>query len=88
MSGIHAAWNCFQGSVFSFYVSGIPIQESFIKVSTQGPDWLSGGKFGVEGSIFSVLVQSAVIAWLIYDLYIKNKYQLFKATTAQQDATV
>ncbi|NQN68327.1 CPBP family intramembrane metalloprotease [Streptococcus suis] len=73
ISGIHAAWNCFQGNVFAFPVSGSQAGQAFIAVNTSGPDWLSGGIFGVEGSIISLIVQGFMIAWLIYDLYFKNK---------------
>ncbi|HEM5997370.1 TPA: CPBP family intramembrane metalloprotease [Streptococcus suis] len=72
ISGIHAAWNCFQGNVFAFPVSGTQAGQAFIAVETSGPDWLSGGAFGVEGSVISLIVQGFMIAWLIYDLYFKN----------------
>ena len=73
ISGWHAAWNCFQGNVFNFPVSGTETGQGFIQVYTQGPEWLSGGQFGVEGSIVSILVQLLIICWLTYDLYFKHK---------------
>ena len=73
ISGAHAAWNCFQGNVFGFPVSGTEAGTAFISVKQQGPDWLSGGAFGVEGSIISVTVQALIIAWLSYDLFLKKK---------------
>ncbi|HFU4205050.1 TPA: lysostaphin resistance A-like protein [Streptococcus suis] len=69
ISGIHAAWNCFQGNVFAFPVSGSQAGQAFISVNTAGPDWLSGGAFGVEGSIISLLIQAGMISWLVYELY-------------------
>ncbi|MGU7887361.1 CPBP family intramembrane glutamic endopeptidase [Streptococcus suis] len=69
ISGIHAAWNCFQGNVFAFPVSGTQAGQAFIAVETSGPDWLSGGAFGVEGSIISLLIQAGIITWLVYELY-------------------
>ncbi|WP_105154772.1 CPBP family intramembrane glutamic endopeptidase [Streptococcus suis] len=69
ISGIHAAWNCFQGNFFSFPVSGTQAGQAFISVNTAGPDWLSGGAFGVEGSVISLLIQAAMITWLVYELY-------------------
>ncbi|HFU4055414.1 TPA: CPBP family intramembrane glutamic endopeptidase [Streptococcus suis] len=74
IAGIHAAWNCFQGNVFAFPVSGTQAGQAFIAVETSGPDWLSGGAFGVEGSVISLVIQGIIIGWLIYDLYFKNKY--------------
>ena len=73
ISGAHAAWNCFQGNVFGFPVSGTDAGPAFISVKQQGPDWLSGGAFGVEGSIISVTAQALVIAWLSYDLFFRKK---------------
>lgn len=69
ISGIHAAWNCFQGNVFAFPVSGTQAGQAFISVITTGPDWLSGGAFGVEGSVISLLIQAGMITWLVYELY-------------------
>ncbi|HEM5077920.1 TPA: CPBP family intramembrane metalloprotease [Streptococcus suis] len=69
ISGIHAAWNCFQGNFFAFPVSGSQAGQAFISVNTAGPDWLSGGAFGVEGSIISLLIQAGIITWLVYELY-------------------
>ena len=73
ISGAHAAWNCFQGNVFGFPVSGTDAGTAFISVKQQGPDWLSGGAFGVEGSLISVTAQVLVIAWLSYDLFLRKK---------------
>lgn len=73
ISGFHAAWNCFQGNVFSFPVSGTDTGSAFISVTTQGPSWLSGGKFGVEGSIVSIVVQLILIFYLYYEIFIKGK---------------
>ncbi|HEL1586167.1 TPA: CPBP family intramembrane metalloprotease [Streptococcus suis] len=73
IGGLHAAWNCFQGNVFAFPVSGSEAGQAFIQVRTMGPEWLSGGGFGVEGSVISLLVQSLIICWLTYDLFLKKK---------------
>ena len=71
--GIHAAWNCFQGNVFSFKVSGIDSGVAFIDVATKGNSLINGGAFGVEGSLVSVIVQVIVIGYLSYDLYQKGR---------------
>lgn len=73
IGSLHAAWNCFQGNVFAFPVSGTQAGHAFIQVGITGPEWLSGGNFGVEGSVISLFVQSGMIAWLVYDLYYKHK---------------
>lgn len=84
--GIHAAWNFFQGSIFSFSVSGNNTDFSLVQISIQGPEWLSGGKFGVEGSIISVLIQAIFILWLICDL--KQKNHLVKKTETDKNKKI
>jgi membrane protease YdiL (CAAX protease family) len=48
--GLHIAWNFFQGAVFGFPVSGIPI-EGLLHIQDAGPAWLTGGEFGPEGGL-------------------------------------
>jgi membrane protease YdiL (CAAX protease family) len=60
--GIHFAWNFVQGPILGFAVSGLEIP-SLLRVTAQGPDVLSGGRFGAEGSLFAVLVLTGAIGW-------------------------
>ena len=53
--GMHAGWNFFQGPVFGFAVSGYGT-ETILVHKLNGPDWLTGGEFGPEGSIFTILI--------------------------------
>ena len=53
--GIHTAWNFTQGGVFSVAVSGGDSHGLF-NTTLSGPDWLTGGAFGIEGSVVAVLV--------------------------------
>lgn len=72
ISGFHAAWNCFQGNVFAFKVSGIDTGLAFINISTKGSSWLTGGDFGVEGSLVSIAIQLVLVIYLYHDLFIKG----------------
>jgi uncharacterized protein len=63
--GLHAAWNYTQGSVYSGIVSGNAPPNGFFKSTLQGPDWLTGGSFGVEGSVMPLLVCGSVAIWFI-----------------------
>jgi membrane protease YdiL (CAAX protease family) len=61
--GIHVGWNFTQGGLFSVPVSGFPAKGMIQGVLT-GPNWLTGGVFGVEGSalaVVAVLVGSAAL---------------------------
>jgi len=61
--GMHLTWNFFQGPVYGFEVSGMSIQ-GMIRQELSGNDWLTGGAFGLEGSVVTVVVVLAA-AFLI-----------------------
>lgn len=53
--GLHMAWNYFQSAVFSGVVSGAVSDPGLLKATIEGPDWLTGGSFGMEQSVFALL---------------------------------
>jgi len=62
--GLHLGWNWAQGYVFGFGVSGTE-QAGWLKPVFQGQaEWLTGGAFGPEASVFSPLVSIVVIILL------------------------
>lgn len=62
--GIHAGWNFTQGAIFSVAVSGNESHGFFI-ARMQGPDYLTGGKFGAEASLIAVFVCMAIVPWML-----------------------
>ena len=62
--GIHIGWNFTQGGIFSVPVSGFATNGLFDGTIT-GPEWLSGGHFGVEASVVAVVVCVAFALVLI-----------------------
>ena len=52
---LHFSWNFFQGSILGFEVSGMNISSLF-QQTLKGPDMLTGGAFGFEGSIVCLLL--------------------------------
>lgn len=48
---IHFAWNFMQSAIYGANVSGNAIKKTLIVSKIEGPDWLTGGEFGPEGSI-------------------------------------
>jgi len=54
--GFHLAWNYTQSAIFSSIVSGNDAQQGLIKSTVDGPDWLTGGSFGVESSVLALLL--------------------------------
>lgn len=61
--GIHAAWNFTQGWVFSVPVSGGEAPLGLLITRRVGPDWLTGGTFGLEASVVAMIV--ATLAGLV-----------------------
>ena len=54
--GIHAAWNFTQGWVFSVPTSGGNAPLGLLITRRIGPDWLTGGDFGLEASVVALVV--------------------------------
>ena len=74
IGGIHGAWNFAQGNLFGVLVSGQSSGTSIMKFTPQGnQDWLSGGSFGIEGSIMTSLVLLLLIVYLAYQLKKENE---------------
>ena len=62
--GIHLGWNWAQGYVFGFGVSGTEHPGWWQPVFHGAPQWLSGGEFGPEASVFGILVDLLLIGLL------------------------
>jgi membrane protease YdiL (CAAX protease family) len=55
-TGAHLGWNWALGFLADGQVSGLEVTDApFYEVVRQGPDWISGGAFGPEGSILATL---------------------------------
>ena len=65
--GYHALWNFFQGNIFGLPVSGLEASGSLCKVAvTGGNKLLTGGSFGLEGSLCTTLVLLPCLGILIF----------------------
>lgn len=63
--GLHLAWNLMTGPILGHEVSGYQGFETVLTESGQGPWWLSGGEFGIEGSVVMTAVELLAIALLL-----------------------
>jgi len=64
---IHSIWNCTQGNLYGISVSGTNEMESVMKtVADSDSKLLTGGDFGIEGSIFTTIVLLAASAIVLY----------------------
>ncbi len=67
---IHFGWNYFQAKIYGVTTSGISTK-GLIVPAIEGPEWLTGGTFGVEASVAAVLLCLAA-ALIILKMAIKN----------------
>jgi membrane protease YdiL (CAAX protease family) len=64
--GFHMSWNYTQSAVFSGIVSGGVSEPGLIKPIIKGPDFLTGGSFGLEASVVAFVFCTATgVALLI-----------------------
>lgn len=62
--GFHFAWNWTQGGLLGFDVSGLD-QAGWLKpMLLDRPEWVTGGGFGPEASVFAVIVDLTLIGLL------------------------
>ncbi len=70
--GVHAGWNFIQDGILGMPNSGIDSFPSLIKPIVTGPGWLTGGKFGIESSLSSVILN---VAFAILILNVAYNYK-------------
>lgn len=63
--GIHFGWNFAQGILLGYKVSGLDTARVLI-AKPVGQAYLSGGSFGIEGSVFCTLILSVLLCWTLY----------------------
>jgi len=70
--GLHLGWNFFQASIFGFPSSG-NVSASLISQSPVGPEWLSGGKFGAEGSV--LIIPVTILSYFVIHYWVRMTRQ-------------
>lgn len=63
-TGFHASWNFVQSAFLGFPVSGIEIH-SLVDLKETGNDYITGGAFGYEGSLISIVILILCIVYLL-----------------------
>ncbi|EEW24289.1 CPBP family intramembrane glutamic endopeptidase [Rhodobacter ferrooxidans] len=64
--GFHMSWNFTQAAIFSGTVSGIEMPPGLVKAVIEGPELMTGGKFGVEASVVAFLLCTATGVALLW----------------------
>ena len=70
--GIHLGWNLASGPILGYGVSGFAPEASVLRIAGGGPSWLTGGAFGIEGSVTATAVEGIGIAILFLTREIKH----------------
>jgi hypothetical protein len=76
--GFHAAWDWGETFFYSVPDSGMVSPGHLLSSSLRGPDWLSGGSVGPEGSVLCFVVIAA--SWILFD----RTHQPAKVATADR----
>ncbi len=63
--GYHLSWNWAHGWLWGFDVSGIKLENQLFIATPNGPDLLTGGEFGLEGSVLTTALVVAAAVWLL-----------------------
>jgi uncharacterized protein len=68
--GVHLMWNYFQGAIYGFEVSGLKLSGQLFHITRKSADILSGGSFGIEGSIITLII--TIIGCVLLDNYLRK----------------
>jgi len=65
--GLHAAWDWGETYFYSVRDSGVPASGHLLRSAFRGPNWLTGGSIGPEGSalVFALLVLAALAMFVL-----------------------
>ena len=62
--GLHFAWNAAAGVLLGLPVAGLSTYTSIVTTDSSGAAWLTGGAYGPEGALFTVVVLAVGMAVL------------------------
>ncbi|HEX9760447.1 MAG TPA: CPBP family intramembrane glutamic endopeptidase [Candidatus Acidoferrales bacterium] len=63
--GLHVMWNFSMGMLYSLPISGIRFGTPPLVAEPHGPEWLSGGAYGPEGSVVLTVAAAALLVWMV-----------------------
>ncbi len=86
--GLHLSWNWFQGAFYGINVSGLSqiAPNPLLRTIDQGPTWLTGGHYGIEGGI-TCTIALIITTLAIWFLPIFKPTEEMLALTSQENPT-
>ena len=80
--GMHAAWNWGETFLYSVPDSGFVSPGHLLKSTLHGPQWLTGGSVGPEGSVLLFIL--VAVLWVVFDrLYPEVRYNTMQVRPPQ-----
>ena len=73
--GIHIAWNYVLGTIFSIPVSGHE-SNGLLLGKLSGPDWMTGGPYGLEATIFTLFILAVLGAYFLWLAKLRKHFVL------------
>ncbi|HPR22880.1 MAG TPA: CPBP family intramembrane metalloprotease [Candidatus Sabulitectum sp.] len=74
VSALHFAWNFTMGGIFGVNVSGTE-SSSLLSAEISGPDWLTGGSFGMEAGTPAIILTILLCLYLVIKLRKEKGFQ-------------
>jgi membrane protease YdiL (CAAX protease family) len=74
--GVHFAWNVTQGPIWGSPISGTGPGRGMLRAEWSGPEWLTGGVFGIEASLILMVTVGLFSAWLLSMAYRSGNFTL------------
>ncbi|MDQ6803182.1 MAG: CPBP family intramembrane metalloprotease [Acidobacteriota bacterium] len=71
--GIHFVWNVLSGPILGYGVSGYAAETTVFRTIGAGPLLVTGGAFGIEGSVWMAAAELGGIFWLVSELRISTR---------------
>lgn len=81
--GIHVAWNYTLGAIFSIAVSGNE-SKGYVNGTLSGPEWLTGGAYGLEASVVTLLTLLIASGWMFWLAHARGHFVAAKRKTLVQ----
>ena len=86
--GVHWAWNWALGWFFGLPISGINlVSNPLLQSQDYGPNWLTGGSYGIEGGVACTLALILFTAFLLKTQWLTATPELKQMTSQENPAT-
>lgn len=69
----HVAWNVLSGPILGHELSGLDLGPTVLVERDPGPAWLTGGAFGIEGSVLITATEVAAIAFIARRIRLRDR---------------